>query len=276
VIDDLALRALAHRLVQVPGIAGVMLGGSRARGEHTPESDVDLGLYYEPDLDVVALAALARDVAGPDATVTRRGAWGPWVDGGGWLTIAGTPVDWLYRDLARVRESWAAAREGQVVFHAQTGHPLGVPGFSYAGEVALGRVLADPTGQLAALRADAQHYPPALADALVRGLGSAEFLIGCARKAVPRGDATYVAGCLFQVVGICCHALHGRAGRWTVNEKGLVASAGRLPIAPPGFAEHAHAVVSDLGPVRGVLADALERADALVIETVRACEVASA
>lgn len=270
-IDDLALPALARRLVQVPGIVGVMLGGSRARGEHTPESDVDLGLYYEPDLDVAALAAVARDVAGPDASVTRRGAWGPWVDGGGWLTIAGTPVDWLYRDLARVRESWAAAREGEVVFHAQTGHPLGVPGFSYAGEVALGQVLADPTGQLAALRAEAQHYPPALADALVRGLGSAEFLIGCARKAVPRGDATYVAGCLFQVVGLCCHALHGRAGRWTVNEKGLVASAGRLPIAPAGFAERAHSVVGEIASAPALLAAALDRAEALVAETAQAC-----
>jgi hypothetical protein len=74
--------ALAARLVQVPGIVAVTLGGSRARGEHTPESDVDLGLYYRPPLDTGALGDLARAVAGPDAAVTLPGEWGPWVDGG--------------------------------------------------------------------------------------------------------------------------------------------------------------------------------------------------
>jgi hypothetical protein len=136
-------------------------------------------------------------------------------------------------------------------------------------------VLADPTGQLAELRADTQRYPPALADALVRGIASAEFLIGCARKAVPRGDATYVAGCLFQVVGICCHALHGRAGRWTVNEKGLVASAGRLPIAPAGFAARAHTVLGGLEPDRERLEAAVRRAADLVTETAAACRSAT-
>ena len=29
------------------------------------------------------------------------GEWGPWVDGGCWLSIAGTAVDWQYRDLDR-------------------------------------------------------------------------------------------------------------------------------------------------------------------------------
>jgi hypothetical protein len=43
--------------------------------------------------------------------VTRPGEWGPWVDGGGWLHVGGTAVDWLYRDLDRVRKSWEDARQ---------------------------------------------------------------------------------------------------------------------------------------------------------------------
>jgi predicted nucleotidyltransferase len=77
-------------------MVGVLLGGSRARGEHTPDSDVDLGLYlyYRHPLDVVALGDLARDVAGAGARVTRPGEWGPWVDDGGCLRSAGTAMDW--------------------------------------------------------------------------------------------------------------------------------------------------------------------------------------
>lgn len=249
-----------------------MLGGSRARGEHTPESDVDLGLYYRPALDIAALGDLAREVAGPEARVTAPGEWGPWVDGGGWLSIAGTAVDWLYRDLDRVHAAWRHAEIGDFSFHAQVGHPLGVPDFAYAGEAALGVVLADPTGELTELHRVTGHYPPRLGQALITGLWEASFLIQIARKAVSRGDTTYIAGCLFRVVGICAHALHGHAGRWLINEKGAVAAAARLPGAPPDFAARAHGVLAQLGDGPDELSIALEAAAALVHDTTAACQ----
>ena len=271
IVSDGWLHEQAERLVAVPGVLGVLLGGSRARGEHTPESDVDLGLYYRGPLDVDALGALARDVAGPTAHVTAVGEWGPWVDGGGWLQADGVPVDWLYRDLNRVETCWADAQRGRYRFHAHVGHPLGVPDFAYAGEVALGVVLADPTGQLGQLHEATSAYPAALAEALVRGLWEARFLIDVAHKAVGRGDAAYVAGCLFRALGLCAHALHGRAGRWLLNEKGAIASAGRLAGTPEGFAERAQALFGTLGSSPEELAASLDRAVALVDETVAAC-----
>jgi nucleotidyltransferase-like protein len=272
VISTGDLHDLAARLARVGGVVGVLLGGSRARGDHSPESDVDLGLYYRSPLDVVALGELAREVSGPEAEVTAPGAWGPWVDGGGWLTVDGTPVDWLYRDLDRVHRAWADAQAGRYEFHAQVGHPLGVPDFAYPGEVALGVVLADPSGELLALHERTQAYPPLLAEALARGLWEAGFLIDNARKAVTRRDTTYVAGCLFRVVGLCAHAVHGRAGRWLVNEKGAVAAAGRLAVAPAGFTEQAHGVLACLGTASEDLTAALDAAADLVAATSAACE----
>ena len=76
-------------------------------------------------------------MADPGGEVTAPGAWGPWVDGGAWLRIDGTAVDWLYRDLDRVRACWRDAQDGRFAFHAQVGHPLGVPDFAYAGELGL-------------------------------------------------------------------------------------------------------------------------------------------
>jgi len=88
----------------------------------------------------------------------------------------GSPVDWIYRDVRRVRRAWSDARVGRFGFHTQADHPFGVPDFAYAGEVALGIVLADPTGERTAMQGETLGYPPKLAEALVDGLWEAHFL----------------------------------------------------------------------------------------------------
>jgi len=271
-LSEHELATMAERLVGIRGVVGVMLGGSRARGTHTESSDVDLGLYYRPPLDVDALTALARELSGPGAAVTAPGAWGPWVDGGGWLRVADTPVDWIYRHLDRVDAAWRDARDGRFSFHFQVGHPLGVPDFAYAGEVALGRVLADPTGALTRLREDAGHYPPALRSRVIAtALGEADFALAIARKGVGRRDTAYVAGCLFRVAGLCAHALHAHAGAWLINEKGAVDAAAALSGAPSDFAEAAHGVLASLGRSEIDLRAALHNAGRLVEATAATC-----
>jgi predicted nucleotidyltransferase len=267
------LQDLAARLTTVGGLVGVLLGGSRARGTHTASSDTDLGLYYRAPLDVDGLRTIALDVAGSGAELTEPGEWGPWVDGGGWLVIDGHPVDWLYRELDRVRTAWHDAQEGKFSFHAQIGHPLGVPDFSYPGELSLGVVLSDPTGELATLQRWAGNYPPKLSAAVCQKcLWEASFLLMLAAKAVGRADVSYVAGCLFRVVELCAHALHGRAGRWLISEKGAIASAAKIPFAPKDFAYRAHGLLGDLGTTSEQLADRLRAAGDLVEETTGACQ----
>ncbi|GAA0507607.1 hypothetical protein Ade02nite_50130 [Paractinoplanes deccanensis] len=270
-LTDGRLAEIAAELMLVPGITGVVLGGSRARGTHGPGSDTDLGLYYRKPLDVDRLTRAARAIAGPSAQVTDPGGWGPWVDGGGWLDVDGDAVDLIYRDLDRVTAVCAAVEQGRYAFHVQAGHPLGFADHAYAGEIALARVLADPTGELAALRDRLKVYPPALARELVAGLWEADFLVMLARKGIPRSDSAYVSGCLFRLVGVCAHALHGAAGRWLINEKGAVAAAAALPGAPAHFGERvdkAFAAV-DGDPLR--LRVAIDIAADLVLDTADAC-----
>ncbi|MFF5079806.1 nucleotidyltransferase domain-containing protein [Actinoplanes sp. NPDC000266] len=270
-LSEAQLTAMAAELMLVPGITAVVLGGSRARGTDTPDSDTDLGLYYRQPLDVDRLTAAARAIAGPSAQVTAPGGWGPWVDGGGWLEVGGDAVDLIYRDLDRVTAVCDAVEQGQYAFHTQAGHPLGFADHAYAGEVALARVLADPSGEVAGLRERLRVYPPALSRELVAGLWEADFLIMLARKGIPRGDSAYVSGCLFRLAGVCAHALHGGAGQWLINEKGAVAAAGALPGAPEHFAERvdkAFAAV-DGDPLR--LRLAIDIAADLVLDTADAC-----
>ena len=269
-LTDHRLRELAEHLLGVPGIEAVMLGGSRSRGTESPDSDVDLGLYYRPPLDVPALRHLATTIAasrpdqGPVPDVTEPGGWGPWVDGGGWLTIDDMPVDWIYRDLDRVQRSWTMAQAGEFDVHFQVGHPLGFPDFAYAGEDALGVVLADSTGELTALHRAAAVYPAPLAATIVERLGEARFLLGALTKSAKRGDTTLVAGCLFRVVGLCAHAVHAQCDSWVISEKGLVDSAGRLPSAPADFTERAHGILARLGSTPEDLLVAIRAAEGLV------------
>jgi predicted nucleotidyltransferase len=268
---DQAVAKIASRLSDVGGVVGVCLGGSRARGAHGPDSDYDLGLYYRPPLDTGALRALAAELTGEPVEVTEPGGWGPWVDGGAWLTVGGQRIDWIYRDLDRVRRIWRECTEGRFEIGTQPGHPLGVYSHAYVGEVALGRVLADPAGELTVLREQARAYPPPLREALVANARwEARFIIAGARKGASRGDSFYVAGCLFRAVGVLVHALHAEAGRWLINEKGAVESAGQLPTAPDDFAARAHALFGALDATPEGLTAALNAADRLtadVLET---------
>ncbi|MEE1926926.1 nucleotidyltransferase domain-containing protein [Streptomyces sp. TRM 70351] len=261
------LAEIADRLTEVGGVAGVCLGGSRASGTHRPDSDYDLGLYYRPPLDTAALRLLASELTGAPADVTEPGGWGPWVDGGAWLTVDGCRVDWIYRDLDRVHRIWEECRAGRFEVGVQAGHPLGVYSPAYAGEVAVGRVLADPGGELRALKREARRYPEPLREALIaHARWQAPFLLAGARKGAARGDTFYVAGCLFHAVGQLVQALHAHAGRWVLNEKGAVQAAGELPGAPADFAARAHRVLGGLGTSADALSTALDTADGLTSE----------
>ena len=261
-----ALIALGKRLTSVSGVVAVVLGGSRARGTHRPDSDYDLGLYYRGELDVDALAVAAAEVADEPAEMTRPGGWGPWVNGGGWLTIGGERVDWIYRDLDRVRRVWADCQAGRYEVGIQPGHPLGFYSHAYAGEVALCRVLVDPSGELADLAEQTSRYPRLLGEALVAGVWEADFATRLARYGAAGRDPAYAAGCLFRAVGVVCHALHGHGRRWLINEKGAVASAGALATAPVDFAGRVRSLLGAVGESPEQIIRTVSAAEELIAE----------
>jgi hypothetical protein len=268
--DEALLRRLVAALAAVPCIAAIALGGSRARGTATETSDYDIGLYYRADqpIDVAALGQAVADLddRGAAAEVTPLGGWGPWIDGGGWLLVGGIHVDLLYRDLDRVAEAIGDAHAGKVERYYQPGHPHAFLPVIYMGEVACARILHDPSGLLAALKAHTAPYPAALAKALhERFEWEAGFALANARKSLDRRDVSYLAGCVFRAVACLCQTLFALNGVYLLNEKGAVPGVDTLPRHPPDFSARVAAVYRDLG--NGLHAEALDRLEQLVAET---------
>jgi predicted nucleotidyltransferase len=270
---DGIIAALVRDLQDVSGVAAIVLGGSRARGTHTAHSDVDLALYYRPDqpLDLVRLgqiAATVDDAHRADA-VTEIGGWGPWINGGGWLTVRTVPVDLLYRDLVHVRAVLAECLGGQPRIVYQPGHPHGFVTAIYLAEIALCRVLWDPGGAIADLKRLATPYPAALKAALIRMFfWEADFSLKIAAKAVPRSDVSYVAGCCFRAVSCLVQTLFALNETYWMNEKGSVTIAAAFARTPPRLVERIDGAFGGLAPA----APALERAIAMLAELVAETE----
>jgi predicted nucleotidyltransferase len=275
--DAELLKRLTDAFAAVEGVRAIVLGGSRARDIASEHSDYDIGLYYDAStpLDVGALrnAVTSLDDRGTAAEITEIGGWGPWINGGGWLTIVGTRVDLLYRDLFRVRAVIDECRAGQVGCYYQPGHPHGFVTAIYAGEITVCVPLADSYGDITKLKALTTPYPGKLRDTLIkRFMWEAQFALDNARHGRASDDVNYVNGCCFRAIASLCQALCAANDEYLLNEKGAVAFCERLARCPADFAGRVETIYRAAGA--GLPAPALDVLEALVAETVELLKTA--
>jgi hypothetical protein len=252
---------IVPRLVEVPGVVGLVLGGSRARGTAVEASDYDLGLYYGSDepLDTDGLLAAVRHLVDDPASaaVTAIGEWGPRIVGGGWLSIQEHKVDLLYRSVEDVRAVIAECREGRISMAYQAGHPHGFCSAIWMGEVALCQPLYDSKGMIAELKAATSPYPAELRATLVKTfLWEMSFSIEDAQLAIPRSDKTHIAGCVYRSLGRVGQVLFAINHRYLINEKRALAEAAGFPSTIDGLTARIDAVWKFVGQVE--FAPALE------------------
>ncbi|MBD2208339.1 nucleotidyltransferase domain-containing protein [Nostoc linckia FACHB-104] len=227
-------------LQSIAGIIAISLGGSRARGNHTNKSDVDLGIYYYPEKppDLVALNHLASELDDQHRInlITPIGEWGKWINGGGWLRVEGVAVDFLYRDLAQVNRVIDDCHVGQITIDYQPGHPHGFVSSIYMGEVAICQALYDPDRVLAALKAKTNPYPGQLKQATINTFAwEISFSLLVAKKAIARHDLVYAAGCCFRSVACMNQVLFALNENYLLNEKGAIAIANWFPNCPQDY-----------------------------------------
>jgi hypothetical protein len=234
-----AVEHLAARLAAIPGVVAVTLGGSRATNTAVEGSDWDFGLYYRDRLDPADIVAL-----GWPGRVFAPGEWGQIVNGGAWLTVDGTKVDLIYRDLDEVLRWTAAAEDGKFEIRREVGYVAGIATYVPVGELALGRVLA---GEL-----PRPQFPPKLRQTAPRAwFRLAAGALHFAEVHAGRQDRVACMANLGQAVLATAQGRLAAAGKWALNEKRIIERAGL------------HAVQDRLGPP--------ERDLGTVVSDVRTC-----
>ena len=144
----------------------------------------------------------------------------PGVNGGGWLLIDGNHVDFLYRDLNRVRDVIERCVAGEPDAVYQLGHPMGFQNQIYVGETHFCLPIFDRDGKLARLKAMVAEYPEKMRVALVRKhLFDSAFHIEIAAKPAARADIMYVSECLSTATGFMTLVLYALNRQFYLNEK---------------------------------------------------------
>ena len=180
--------------------------------------------------------------------MTPVGGWGPWIVGGGWLSVRGQKVDLLYRSSDAVTRVIVDCQNGRVTMDYQPGHPHGFCSSIWMGEIALCRPLHDPQGVIAGMKAMTSPYPEPLRAALINRFSwEVLFSIENGEIAIPRAEQTHIAGCAYR--GFCCLAqvLFAVNGRYLINEKGALREAASFPITISGMPDRVANVWSAIG-----------------------------
>ena len=265
--------SLANRLGAIRGIRAVVLGGSHARGRARPGSDIDLSLFYsEADpfsiRSVRELAEEVNDTPGP--VVTDFYGWGPWVNGGAWLTIGGQRVDFLYRSLEHMERVIGEAEEGRYEQHYAQQPPFGFFSGAYLGEIATGIPLFDPEARLEVLKRRVANYPEAFRQAVIEDyLWQAELgLTAFAPKFAGRSGAYGTAACLARAVNQLLLVLFALNRKYLMDDKTALAEVAEFKRVPREFGRRVQQALEHLGGIPEELSAAVESVAQLFRETV--------
>lgn len=270
-VDD-TIQVVKEELDGLPGVVGIVLGGSRARGTHSPDSDIDIGIYYDESKgfntnDIGKAASNLNDVK-KDHLITSLGEWGEWINGGGWLVVHGYHVDLIFRDIKRVSKVIDDCLSGVVSIHYQTGHPHGFLNAMYMGELAVCNILSDPEGTLNELKKKTEPYPEKFKEAMIQYFSfEASFSLMFMEANANKDDISYVMGHCFRSISCLNQVLFAKNEVYCINEKKAVAMIQDFPIKPMNYKKRIDEIVSLLSTDSDKTNQAVKNLKDLISET---------
>lgn len=263
---------ISSELENVPGVVGVVLGGSRARGTNHPDSDIDIGIYYDESegfkVSEISKIAAKIDDEHRENIITSLGEWGPWVNGGGWLIVQGYHVDFIFRDIKRVSQVIDDCLKGKVYSNYQTGHPYAYVNVMYMGEIAACKVLVDSKNNISELKAKTIPYPRKLKNAITGCyMFEALFSLIFAKANIDKDDISYVCGHCFRSISCLNQVLFALNEEYCINEKKAVRMINGFKIKPQDYKIKIDEIITLISSNKDNTIKAVDKLQGLVNET---------
>lgn len=234
-------------LSSISGVVAIVLGGSRARGVERANSDADIGILYQEEtpLDVGQIRIAARDLSDDaDVIVTELYGWGPWVNGGAWLTVQGKRIDLLYRNIDQIERVLVDSKEGRFVHDFRQQPPFGFLSYMYLAELDICRPLRDANAIVETLKRQVRPYPAALRRSLVQdSLWSAEFTLSVAKPWAQAGDRYTTLGSLTRAAFYLTQAIFALNEQYFISDKTALGEISTFTIAPTNYGDRVAAAV---------------------------------
>lgn len=266
------INEISTELKGTPGIVGVVLGGSRARGTNHATSDIDIGIYYDEsagfDVEAVSKIATKLDDDHRENLVTSLGEWGAWINGGGWIVVQGYHVDLIFRDIKKVSQVINDCLKGKVSTHYHTGHPHAYLNVMYMGEISISKILFERTNQISDLKAKAKPYPKVLKDATIDYfMFEASFSLMFAKDTVDKDDISYVMGQCFRTISCLNQVLFALNEEYCINEKKAVRMIDNFSIKPKSYKQSIDKIVTLISSDPDRTREGIEMLQQLISET---------
>ena len=270
------LQNIVGTLNDVKGLQAVVLGGSWASNTQRPDSDIDVGLYYNEhtplDIDHVRkIAWKLNDFPNPE--VTELGGWGRWVNGGAWLTINGQRVDFLYRNIDLVSTIIDECNRGETQFDYLQQPPYGFYSYIYCAETQMCKVIFDPQKSISDLKSKVSNYSEFLKSNIINNfLWQAEFALEVAKKPAHSGNVFFVAGCLTRIASSMVQVLYALNETYFVSDKRLKKDLEQFNLKPQDFGMRLDRMLGDIGRDSQELSETLLNAQILLSEIIELCK----
>jgi hypothetical protein len=217
------LDAITADLKCIEGVKAIVLGGSYATGFATENSDLDIGIYYtkQNPFGIENIKSIAEKYAvDNNPTVTGYYEWGPWVNGGAWMSTSIAEVDLLYKNIEQITKVIDDAKDGLWENSFEQQPPYGFSSVIFLAETKCCIPLYDPDGIISGLKESVAQYPQKLKGAIIQqSLWAAEFTIWQAGKFASNDDLYTTAGCLTRATHQIVNALFALNELYPMGDK---------------------------------------------------------
>lgn len=217
------LTSVVDAFKNVKGVEAIVLGGSRATKTETKFSDIDIGIYYNEKFELSTFKKIASNLDDEhhEDCITNLGDWGPWINGGGWLTIDNISVDILFRDTKRVTQCIEDCKKGIITIDYQCGHPFGFINSIYMGEIFYCKILHSNSDKIQQLKNSLKFFSSTYKNASIQKfLWECEFSLMRGKKAIKKNDIVYASGSIFRSAICLIYVLYAANEMYCINEKG--------------------------------------------------------